>query len=487
MSTSTVPVAPIASVVGAAEVAENSPGFRADLASRATTSGRDWLDHIASAAGCTHPIRLAGTLTRVDKTTGEVVSNRSTADMPDGVIYTGCGNRRAIVCPSCAETYRGDAFQLVRTGMTGGKGIPASVAGHPAVFATFTAPGFGIVHTRRTSTSGKAIACRPRRKPEPCPHGIDIRCSRIHAQDEHRLGTPLCLDCYDHDAQVVWNHVAGELWRRTRIGIDRALAAICKRTGIDARSFKLRYTKVAEFQARGVIHFHAVLRLDGHMPGVPADPQLVLAPPAGLGVTELDAAIRHAVATTSFTTEPHTDQPEGWPTTWGKQLDIRPVKVASDGDLTDTAVAAYIAKYATKATEVCGHASSRLTQDTVDNFADPDGDHIQRLIAACWNLGTDPEWLGLRRWAHMIAFGGHFLTKARAYSLTFTRLRTDRIEWQRQQHHQADDAEGTTLLINWLTYTGTGWRTTADAILAESAAARAREHRAIAREEIACL
>ena len=31
----------------------------------------------------------------------------------------------------------------------GGKGIPETVAEHPAVFATFTAPSFGTVHSRR--------------------------------------------------------------------------------------------------------------------------------------------------------------------------------------------------------------------------------------------------------------------------------------------------------------------------------------------------
>ena len=43
--------------------------------------------------------------------------------MPDGVIYKSCGNRRASVCPHCAEVYRRDAFQLIRAGMIGGKGV----------------------------------------------------------------------------------------------------------------------------------------------------------------------------------------------------------------------------------------------------------------------------------------------------------------------------------------------------------------------------
>jgi len=71
--------------------------------------------------------------------TSELLSLVETADLPDGQISKPCGNRRTAVCPSCAETYRRDAYQLIRAGLIGGKGVPASVAGHPAVFATFVA------------------------------------------------------------------------------------------------------------------------------------------------------------------------------------------------------------------------------------------------------------------------------------------------------------------------------------------------------------
>jgi hypothetical protein len=39
----------------------------------------------------------------------------------------------------------------------------------------------------------------------------------------------------------------------------------------------------------------------------------------------------------------------------------------------------------------------------------------------------------LRRWAHMPGFGGHFLTKARRYSVTLTALRQARITYRRHQ------------------------------------------------------
>ena len=107
-----------------------------------------WLDHIRAAAGCTRPIRLAGQVHTIDPATGQIIAATDTASMPDGVIYKACGNRRATVCPSCSTVYQYDAYQLLRAGLAGGKQIPESVSSHPAVFATFTAPSFGAVHSR---------------------------------------------------------------------------------------------------------------------------------------------------------------------------------------------------------------------------------------------------------------------------------------------------------------------------------------------------
>jgi Replication initiator protein, pSAM2 len=50
-------------------------------------------------------------------------------------------------------------------------------------------------------------------------------------------------------------------------------------------------------------------------------------------------------------------------------------------------VAGYLAKYATKSTEVTGHTSTRITEATIDRYADIGGGHAERLLAACWRLG----------------------------------------------------------------------------------------------------
>ena len=126
----------------------------------------------------------------------------------------------------------------------------------------------------------------------------------------------------------------------------------------------------------------------------------------------------------------------------GHQLDIRPINLGTDGDITDGMVAGYLAKYATKATEATGHTSRRLTAETIDLYADPDGTHTQRLVDACWILGRAEEWQRLRNWAHMLGFGGHFLTKSRHYSVTFRLLREERAIWQRTQTAGPEPTEG---------------------------------------------
>lgn len=107
-----------------------------------------WLSHVWTAAACSRPVLLRGSVHYADPATGEVTGTISTDDLPERVIYKPCGNRRASTCPGCAETYRRDSFHLIRAGLAGGKGIPETVAAHPVVFATFTAPSFEPVHSR---------------------------------------------------------------------------------------------------------------------------------------------------------------------------------------------------------------------------------------------------------------------------------------------------------------------------------------------------
>jgi hypothetical protein len=104
-------------------------------------------------------------------------------------------------------------------------------------------------------------------------------------------------------------------------------------------------------------------------------------------------------------------------------------------------------------------------------------------------LPIDAIYGGLRRWAHMLGFGGHFLTKARRYSVTFGVLRAARVTYRRQADAPVDEPiravdhiEETTLIVGGLSFAGVGWHNTGDAALAATSAAMARARAEAARD-----
>ena len=80
-----------------------------------------------------------------------------------------------------------DTYQLIRAGLAGGKGVPDSVAVHPCVFATFTAPSFGPVHTRRVLTRRPG---RPLPTPPPACKGCGCDYGTCDGPAHVRLGVP---------------------------------------------------------------------------------------------------------------------------------------------------------------------------------------------------------------------------------------------------------------------------------------------------------
>ncbi|TQL96014.1 hypothetical protein FB559_1531 [Actinoallomurus bryophytorum] len=397
-----------------------------DIARRASSPEyQRWSAQIRQTGGCAQPIHLRGHVEHRDPLTGAVLHRYSTDREPDGVLRLACKTRRASRCPSCAEIYRADTYQLVRAGLVGGKGVPDSVTGHPAVFATLTAPSFGPVHVRRAQ-DGKVRPCRPRRGLGRCPHGRLQSCTERHSADDPRLGEPLCPDCYDYPGSVLFNALAPELWRRFTLALRRHVA---KSAGLTARELRniltVSFAKVAEYQRRGLVHFHAVIRFDG--------PDGPTTPPPGWATTEvLDRAVHHAAQAVTVTS-PAARSFAARVLTWGDQVDVRPI--TTTGDLTDQAVAGYIAKYATKAAECVGTLDRRVRPtDDLDRLNIRD--HARRLIAECQRLGGLPELADLRlaEWAHMLGFRGHFSTKSRRYSTTLGALRTARIVHNQREH-----------------------------------------------------
>jgi hypothetical protein len=475
------------------QVGELLPGVVAEAVARAGPGYDRWMELVAQTGYCAHPVRLRGTVDHADAATGEIRTVYSTDREPDATLLKACGNRRVSVCPSCSATYQADSFQLLAAGLRGGKGVPGTVSQHPRLFVTFTAPSFGNVHSRKAQGL-LVFPCHPYRQGQTCPHGKRAGCWQRHDEDDPRLGEPLCARCYQTGAQVLWNALAGRLWSRTTIYVYRALGQL---VGVPERELRrlvrISFAKAAEYQRRGAVHFHTIIRLDAATTcGCSA---CVAPPPAGFTAELLERAVRKA-ATTVGVPCPAVDEDQGVTliARWGEQLDVRHVDGDDGEELSAEQVAGYVAKYATKSTEAVGVTlDHRIGEVELEGLEVPA--HVAELVRACWELGARPSLarLRLRKWAHMLGFGGHFSTKSRRYSTTLGALRRARAVYAIRRRRgdtlpldawgRPEEDQAVIVVASW-SYLGSGFQSTGEAWLAASAAARAREARRIAREEL---
>jgi hypothetical protein len=452
------------------------PGTLGDVLRRAADPDgyQRWADQIRHTGYCTHPIRLCGQSLTVEEATGAITGVFDTDGEPDRMLLKACGSRRATVCRPCSQVYRVDSWHLVAAGLRGGKGIPASVERHPRLFVTLTAPSFGAVHSRR-EVAGQVQPCAPRRG--RCPHGVHLRCGHRHHRDDPLLGQPLCPGCFDYTGAVLWNASVGELWRRTTIAVQRQLAQLA---GLPVRQLagvaRLAFTRVAEYQTRGLVHVHAVLRLDAAPP--PTHPEVCLPPPATFTAGLLADAVRAAVPRISAPA-PMADTDTTGSVMWGPQLDVRAIPNTENTPEGANGVAGYVAKYATKSSDGEGALDHRLR--TLDEIAELDvNDHLRRLVSTAWILGGRPHLaaLRLRAWAHTLGFRGHWASRSRRYSTTLNALRIARQIWHRRHVAAPDTA---TVRVGQWRYLGRGHRNPGDAWLAGTAGRNARQARDLSR------
>jgi hypothetical protein len=176
-----------------------------------------------TASQCSRPINLA--MIRADTDTG-AISHR--------IYEKPCGNRLADKCAHCSIIYRRDAMSVLRSGL---HDIANSAI--PFTFITFTAPGastFGPTHRRVISgTVGKS-------RVSPCG------CKKVHDEGDALIGTAIDPNVYRYDKAADFNAHAGRLLAVTMQRLGRVLGR------------KLEYARVAEFQTRGLIHFHVIVR-----------------------------------------------------------------------------------------------------------------------------------------------------------------------------------------------------------------------------------
>lgn len=459
-----------------------SPALRDFVRLATAPDAAQHLARIDRLAGCTRPIRLhpQHTPNSADSTSG----HDSSATSPPDRLLIACGNRRVTRCPTCSAVYAADTYHLIHAGLAGGKTVPDTVADHPRLFVTLIAPSFGPVHHQ----TGPGRPCR---------------CQAVHGDDDPLLGTPLDPDRYDYTGAVLFNAHAGQLWSAFTTRLRRTLAHTAQVPVSRLRDhLTLSFAKVAEYQKRGAVHFHAVLRLDG-----PQGPGST--PPVWATAPMLADAVRAAVARTTLTTSGgHTP----YVVRFGVQLDIQDITTDpigsgehGHGPLSSVSVAAYIAKYATKTADHAGaldtplhcppcHGTglrpgppltprrcarchgSGLTRPIDDLPVDA---HTHRLVRTCRHLAHAPAVVRLKlwRWTHTLGYRGHFTTKSRTYSTTLTALRDARHHW-RQDQPPPGDAPGAPErpATNW-TFTGSGY-TPGEHLLA----AHTRHHRAHARQ-----
>ena len=166
----------------------------------------------------------------------------------------------------------------------------------------------------------------------------------------------------------MWQWWAPDLWRRFTIALRRLVAKPC---GVPANRLAevatVQYAKVAEYQLRGVVHFHALVRLDG-----PRTADGFAPAPTTIDAAALADLVRAAAASVRLTVPGVDADDPSRVLAFGRQLDARPVRSNRRTDDPDRAlspeqVAGYLAKYATKsvgdtgATDNAHHRGLRAT------------------------------------------------------------------------------------------------------------------------------
>ncbi len=237
-----------------------------------------------------------------------------------------------------------------------------------------------------------------------------------------------------------------------------------------AQRLRLSYVKVVEFQKRGSVHLHALVRADTR------DDELGEAP-GGIDA-DMVAAAFHVAARKVTALLPGSDNERRM--AWGQQVDAAVVTDAQNGR---RRAAAYLAKYATKGPDDHGVLDHRLRSGIPQDARL--ADHLRSLVTTAWRLGERQELVDVRLqlWAHTCGFRGHFLTKSRRYSTTFGALRDERHRWrlanQSADHRGASDPAE---FREW-TYEGSGYRTAGDVCLARNLEEMRRAGRMLARED----
>ncbi len=352
-----------------------TPELLAELAERASRNGLP----AAGARSCARPATARGRsacegTSRPAATTGAGARCGRPITEPDGVLRKACGNRREAVCPACAERYRQDAYHLIAAGLRGGKGVPGLDRRAPgrvrdADRAELRACALAAARPGRSAAALPAAARRsglPARQPalvrrdsrrgRPVPRRAAVpRVLRPRGRDRLEQPARRAVAAHD-DLPAAHDGVADR---------DRTQERLAR-----ARALLLR-------QGR---------RVPAPRPRAPARPDPARPGDAGLPRRRAPPAPARA-STSSCSNAPCADRRRRQRAAartssargrvrWGGEVDVRRL---DDGQVRGE-LAGYLAKYATKSTELAGGVLHRVSEHEVDEL--PVSDHVRAYLRA---------------------------------------------------------------------------------------------------------
>ena len=237
------------------------------------------------------------------------------------------------------------------------------------------------------------LPCHPYRQGARCPHGRREGCWHRHDEDD-----PGWASRCARAATTPRPRCSGTRSRRGCGGGPPSLSSVrsagssASRRGSCAGWSGSPIAKVAEFQRRGAVHFHAVSAWT--RPPTAAAPAAWPHHPSRSPPTLLEDALRQAVPAVPVPCPPSDDGP-GRYARWGEQLDIRNITRDSDqaGDCQPDRSLAISPSMRPRPPRASAPASTAVSPTTRRRPRPPRQlpAHVAELVRACWELGGRPE------------------------------------------------------------------------------------------------
>lgn len=246
--------------------------------------------------------------------------------------YVRCWSRDYATCASCASLNALYTRRLIGSGMEDET--------NSFYLLTLAAPSFGSVHRVPHGPKDALVRCS---------------CGSVHRFGSDVAGVPLDASRYRYRDEVRWNHYSTTLWRSTWVSMSAKLP--------DAE-----FCAVREYQNRGALHLHIIVRV-----------------PASYDAAKVLPVLRKA----------HLYSSGGF--NWGAHSDAQLIR--SDG-AADTV--RYLSKVIGYATKTLGHSVETLPQ--------PRREFYGRLDAASVALGYS------HRAVEGFGYGGQMMTKSAGWS-----------------------------------------------------------------------